>query len=153
AGVKERLRLGVVFENGQLFNHLTIWENISLPLRYHENLSKADVFDEVQNMLKIMSLEPWAESTPGAISRNWQKRAGLARALILKPDLWRVDNPFVGLDLRQMSWWMSFRDDLSRGHSLRGGQPLTLVVTTADLRPWRGQPRRFATIRDKRFTI
>jgi len=153
ADLKERLRLGVVFENGQLFNHLTIWENISLPLRYHENLSKADVFAEVQNVMKIMSLEPWAESTPGAISRNWQKRAGLARALILQPDVLLVDNPLVGLDLRHMSWWMSFLDDLSRGHNLLQGRPLTLVVTTADLTPWRGQSRRFATIRDKRFTV
>jgi ABC-type transporter Mla maintaining outer membrane lipid asymmetry ATPase subunit MlaF len=153
ARVKERLRLGVVFETGQLFNHLTIWENIALPLRYHGNLSKADAFPEVQKLLKLMSLEPWAESTPGAISRNWQKRAGLARALMLQPDVLLVDNPLAGLDLRHMSWWMSFLDDLSRGHSLLQGRPLTLVVTTSDLRPWRGQSRCFATIRDQRFRI
>jgi ABC-type transporter Mla maintaining outer membrane lipid asymmetry ATPase subunit MlaF len=149
----ERVRLGVVFENGQLFNHLTVWENIALPLRYHENLSKADAFPEIQKVLEAMSLEPWADSTPGAISRNWQKRAGLARALMLQPDVLLVDNPLAGLDLRHLSWWMGFLDELSKGHSLLKGRPVTLVVTTADLRPWRGQRRCFATIRDKRFTV
>jgi ABC-type transporter Mla maintaining outer membrane lipid asymmetry ATPase subunit MlaF len=149
----ERVRLGVVFENGQLFNHLTVWENIALPLRYHENLSKADVFAEVQKVLETLSLEPWADSTPGAISRNWQKRAGLARALMLQPDVLLVDNPLTGLDLRHLSWWMGFLDELSKGHSLLKGRPVTLVVTTSDLRPWRDRQRCFATIRDKRFTV
>ncbi|MGH7972245.1 MAG: ATP-binding cassette domain-containing protein, partial [Limisphaerales bacterium] len=47
ARLEHRLRLGLVFETGQLFNHLTVWENIALPLRYHRNLSKADAEPEV----------------------------------------------------------------------------------------------------------
>src|SRR6266850_7782355 len=80
-----RLRLGFVFDGGQLFNHLTVSENISLPLQYHHNLDKAEARAEVQRMLDLTELGPWADSTPGAIARNWQKRVGLARALVLRP--------------------------------------------------------------------
>lgn len=147
----ERLRLGLVFESGQLFNHLTVWENIALPLRYHQNLSKADAVAEVQPFLEAMELAEWADSTPGAIARNWQKRVGLARALILQPEILLLDSPLVGLDLRHLHWWMGFLDALAQGHQLLGGKPLTLVVTTADLRPWKGRLHRFATLRNKRF--
>jgi ABC-type transporter Mla maintaining outer membrane lipid asymmetry ATPase subunit MlaF len=153
ARLLERLRLGLVFETGQLFNHLTVWENIALALRYHENLSKADAVPEVQAFLECLELEAWSDSTPGAISRNWQKRVGLARALVLQPDILLVDNPLIGLDLRHIRWWIDFLQQLSKGHKLLGGRPLTLVVTTADLRPWAGQPSRFATLRNKRFSV
>jgi len=151
--MSERLRLGLVFEGGQLFNHLTVWENIALPLRYHENLRQTESAPEVLRFLKFLELETWADSTPGAMARNWQKRAGLARALILQPDVLLMDNPLGGLDLPHVNWWIGFLDELSKGHSLLQGRPLTLVVTTADLRPWKGQKRRFATIGNKRLTV
>src|SRR5436309_5720145 len=93
ARLKTRLRMGLVFDGGQLFNHLTVSENISLPLRYHRNLDKADADAEVQRMLDLTELGPWADSTPGAIARNWQKRVGLARALMLRPEVLLLDNP------------------------------------------------------------
>jgi ABC-type transporter Mla maintaining outer membrane lipid asymmetry ATPase subunit MlaF len=151
--LQERLRLGLVFETGQLFNHLTVWENIALPLRYHQNRTKADVVEEVRPFLECLELGPWSDSTPGAISRNWQKRVGLARALVLGPKVLLVDNPLIGLDLRHIGWWIDFLQQLSKGHQLLGGKPLTLIVTTADLRPWAGQVRRFATLRNKRFSV
>ena len=153
ARLEARLRLGLVFETGQLFNHLTVWENIALPLRYHENLTKGAAIPEVQPLLECLELEAWSDSTPGAISRNWQKRVGLARALVLNPDVLLVDNPLIGLDLRHIGWWIDFLQQLSKGHKLLGGKPITLVVTTADLRPWAGQPHRFAALKNKRFSV
>ena len=153
ARLSERLRLGLVFETGQLFNHLTVWENVALPLRYHRNLNAAQAEPEVQTMLAAMELEPWAHSTPGALSRSWQKRVALARALMLKPEVLLLDSPLAGLDLRHASWWRVMLDQLSRGHPLLEGRPLTLVVTTADLRPWKARACRFATIRDRRFCV
>src|SRR5690348_13278540 len=58
--LQDRLKLGFVFENGQLFNHLTISENISLPLRYHQNLGEAEADAEVRKLLELTELAPFA---------------------------------------------------------------------------------------------
>lgn len=153
ARLKQRLRLGLVFDGGQLLNQLTVAENVALPLRYHRNLSAAEVHPEVNRFLEAMDLGPWADSTPGAIGRIWHKRVGLARALVLKPEVLLIDNPLGGLDLRHTNWWLGFLDELSRGHPLLEGRPLTLVVTTANLRLWEGHGRRFAILRRQRLSV
>jgi ABC-type transporter Mla maintaining outer membrane lipid asymmetry ATPase subunit MlaF len=151
--LKHRLRLGLVFEGGQLFNHLTVAENVALPLRYHRNLSQAAAEPEVQQLLEILELGPWADSTPGAIGRNWQKRVGLARALILKPEVLLIDSPLTGLDLRHVNWWLGFLAQLAKGKAVIEGRPMTLIVTAADLRPWQRRARQFAILRDKRLAV
>lgn len=151
--LKHRLRLGLVFETGQLFNHLTVLENVVLPLRYHYDLPKSEAQEKVRELLEVLELGPWADSTPGAIGRNWQKRVGLARALALKPEVLLLDNPLGGLDLRHMHWWLTFLGQLSKGHSLLDGRKVTLVATAADLRPWKGQARQFAILREKKFAV
>ncbi len=153
ARLKKRLRMGLAFETGQLFNQLTVAENIALPLRYHENVSLADARERVQPILDAMELGPWADSTPGALGRNWQKRVGLARALVLKPELLLVDSPLTGLDLRHVNWWRGFLHTLSSGHLLFDSRPMTLVVTAADLRPWKDKARQFAILKNKRLMI
>ncbi len=149
--LRHRLRMGLVFDGGQLFNHLTVAENIALPLRYHQNDSEDGA--SIQRILDRMELSQWADSTPGAIGRNWQKRVGLARALALKPELLLIDTPLNGLDLRHITWWLQFLDELSRGSELNGGQPVTLVVSGADLRPWKGRANRFAILQDKKLIV
>ena len=153
ARLKERLRLGLVFDGGQLFNQLTVAENIALPLRYHHNLSAEQAETAVRELVAAMELAPWAERVAGTLGRSWQKRVGLARALALKPEVLLVDNPLGGLDLRQVNWWLGFLEQLSRGHALMQSRPMTLVVTAADLRPWKGRARQFAILRDRRFTV
>lgn len=153
ARLNTRLRLGLVFDGGQLLNHLTVWENVALPLRYHRNLPKGAAAEEVRPFIEAMELEPWADSTPGAIGRNWRKRVGLARALVLKPEVLLVDSPLAGLDPRHVNWWLGLFGELSKGHPLLGGRPLTLVVTTADLRPWKNLARQFAILKDRRFVV
>ena len=151
--LEHRLRLGLAFETGQLLNHLTVAENLTLPLRYHKNLGQPEARPQIQALLEAMELASWADSTPGAIGRNWQKRAGLARALVLKPEVLLVDSPLTGLDLRHVTCWLAFLDRLSRGHPLLDGRPVTLVVTAADLRPWKGRARQFAVLKNKRFSV
>jgi ABC-type transporter Mla maintaining outer membrane lipid asymmetry ATPase subunit MlaF len=151
--LRKRLRMGLAFETGQLFNHLTVGENIALPLRYHENLGEADAHRRAQPFLDAMELAPWASSTPGALGRNWQKRVGLARALVLNPELLLVDSPLTGLDLRHVSWWRGFLQELSRGHELMNRRPVTLVVSAADLRPWRDRARQIAILKDKHLSV
>jgi ABC-type transporter Mla maintaining outer membrane lipid asymmetry ATPase subunit MlaF len=151
--LKQRLRLGLVFDGGQLFNDLTVAENVALPLRYHHNLTRNVGAAEVRELLECTGLTPWAERAPGTLGRTWQKRAGLARALALKPEVLLVDNPLGGLDPRHVRWWLDFLDQLSRGHNLMGGRPVTLVVTTADLRPWKGHGRQFALLQNQGFVV
>ena len=153
ARLRDRLRLGLVFEGGQLLNHLTVSENISLPLRYHRNLSKPEAAPLTQRMMDLTELAPWADSTPGALGRNWQKRVGLARALMLQPDVLLVDNPLGGLDLRHRAWWLHSLQQLSRGHDWMEGRRMTIVVAADDFRPWRGQARCFAMLKEKRLVV
>jgi ABC-type transporter Mla maintaining outer membrane lipid asymmetry ATPase subunit MlaF len=149
----ERLRLGLVFDGGQLFNQMTIAENVALPLQYHRGLAFRDAGSRVQAMLELTELLPFANSPPASIARNWQKRGGLARALILGPDVLLLDNPLTGLDARHTSWWLAFLSRLSRGQSGLGDQPMTIIATADDLRPWRGHAQRVACLIGKRLLV
>jgi putative ABC transport system ATP-binding protein len=148
----ERLRFGLVFEGGQLLNQLTVFENVALPLRYHRNRTREDVEPDARAMLAAMELLPWAASTPGAMPRPWRTRAGLARALMLRPEVLLVDGPLGGVDRRHAQWWLNFLGELACGHALFGGRPVTLVATAEDFRPWQGRGRQFAVLAEQRFT-
>jgi ABC-type transporter Mla maintaining outer membrane lipid asymmetry ATPase subunit MlaF len=151
--MKARLRLGLVFDGGQLFDHLTVAENVALPLRYHRNLTVREAEGPVRELLDGMELTPLADRVPATLARNWQKRVGLARALALHPEVLLVDNPLAALDLRHTNWWLGFLDQLSKGHPLMRGHPITLVVTTADLRPWKSHAHQFAILKNKHLSV
>jgi ABC-type transporter Mla maintaining outer membrane lipid asymmetry ATPase subunit MlaF len=151
AELAERLRAGFVFEGGQLFNQLTIAENVALPLRYQKNLSAASAAGEVQLLLELMELAPLADVTPVNVAANWRARTALARALILRPEILLLDNPQAGLQARYLQWWLKFLEQLNRGHEFFGGRPMTIVATADDLRPWQNTQRKFALLRDKKF--
>ncbi len=147
----DRLHVGFVFAGGQLFNQLTIRENVTLPLQYHHDLTPAAAAHEAQALLELLELTPLADITPPNVGDNWRQRVALARALILKPKVLLLDNPLAGLGARHLYWWLRFLDRLSHGHDWCGGQPMTMVATTDDLRPWRHPDRKFALLRDKKF--
>ena len=147
----DRLRLGLIFENAQLFHYLTIAENVALPLQYHKNLESDDAVKAIQELLELTELKSVADVTPANLPRSWQKRAGLARALTLRPEILLLDNPLGGLDARHSQWWLRFLDELWRGHKSFGGKPMTIIATTDDLRPWRNVQRKFALLKEKKF--
>jgi ABC-type transporter Mla maintaining outer membrane lipid asymmetry ATPase subunit MlaF len=147
-----RLRLGFVFDGGQLLGHLTVAENIALPLQYHR-LPANEILPRVNELLEAMELTPWANSTPANVGRSWRQRAGLARALALQPEVLLLDSPLTGLDLRHMLWWLSFLDELLRGHTIMGKRPMTIVATADDLRPWREHAGRVACLSKKRLLV
>jgi ABC-type transporter Mla maintaining outer membrane lipid asymmetry ATPase subunit MlaF len=149
--LRTRLLLGLVFDGGRLFNHLTLAENISLPIRYHQRLSLQEALAKTEALLELIELADRATTTPGTLGRNWQQRVGLARALALKPRILLLDNPLTGLDPRDVSWWLDLLDRLSAGHPTVDGQPMTLAATSDDLRPWKGRARQFALLRGKTF--
>ena len=148
-----RLKLGFVFDGGQLVGSLTVAENLALPLRYHSRLSADDIEARVTELLELTELMPWANRTPANVTRSWRQRAGLARALALTPEVLLLDSPLTGLDLRHMVWWLGLLDELSRGHRILGGQPLTLVATADDLRPWRKHASHVACLHKRQFLV
>ena len=151
AEVAERLRVGFVFDHGRLFNQMTIAENVALPLRYHRDLDEAAAEGETRTLLEWLELATLADRNPLELSRDWLKRAALARALVLRPHLLLCDQPLDGLSARHRQWWLGFLDQLGRGHEQLGGEPVTVVVTTEDLAPWKSPVRRFAWLRENQF--
>ena len=152
AQLAERLRVGLVFAGGQLFSQLTVAENVALPLRYQKNLSAAEAAPAVAALLEMLELTPFADRTPANLAAQWRSRAALARALILKPELLLLDNPLAGLATRTHQWLLTFLDRLWRGHEWFGGQPMTIVASTDDFRPWRHAQRKFAVLDAKKFS-
>lgn len=149
-----RRRLGVVFEGGgRLFNHLTVAENIALPLRYHRDCTLEDVQDEVVPLIELFGLQRMAGVQAGRLGRVWAQRVALARALILRPELLFLDNPLAGMDVQQTRWWRRFVQELAQGHPQFGNTPMTLVVACDDLRPWLDLGKQFVLAHDRQWRI
>lgn len=89
---------GVLFQSGALFSSMTLAENLALPLTTWTPVRGAIARELVQAKLDLVGLGPFAEHLPGEISGGMKKRAGIARALILEPDLLFFDEPSAGLD-------------------------------------------------------
>jgi len=149
--LRARLRIGLVFDGGQLLHHLTLAENIALPLRYHFDDGGEDIDRRIKALVELTGLEPWAESHPADVNRNWQQRIGLARALALKPEVLLLDHPLSGLDPRDAAWWLEIVSGLVAGHPIVDGKPLTIVVTDDDLILWQNRARQFALLKDRQF--
>lgn len=153
AQIAPRLRIGTIFDGGRLLHPLSIAENVGLPLRYHQNLSVAAATEIIDPLLEFVGMGAQATALPGSISRNWQQRAGLARALIMKPEVLLFDTPLSGLDPREMIWWLDTIDKLAAGHPLLDGKPATIVVTTDDLRRLATRARQFAVLKNKQLSV
>jgi len=144
----ERQRIGLVFENGgRLFGHLTVAENVALPLRYHRDHSDAELAQRVEAILDMTGMVDEAGRLPSQMNRAWRQRAGLARALALQPELLLLDNPLATLDWRHTRWWFGFLARLNAGHEFMNGRPVTLIVATEDLSAWIDHGRQFAMVK------
>ncbi len=148
-----RRGMGLLFEGGgHLFEQATVLENVSLPVRYHDNLSLEEASERVRPYLEACGLESLASRVVRNLGRAERRRIALARSLVLQPEVLLVDNPVWGLDPRQVRWWRGFLSQLSAGHPVMDGRPTTLVLATDDLRPWLPLAHQFAVVQDRRLT-
>jgi phospholipid/cholesterol/gamma-HCH transport system ATP-binding protein len=126
---RERImkRFGILYQSGALWSSMTLAENVALPLEQYTNLSSGQIRELVSLKLSLVGLAGFGEFYPSEISGGMRKRAALARAMALDPDILFFDEPSAGLDP------VSSRllDDLIL--ELRDSLGSTIVVVTHEL--------------------
>lgn len=121
-----RRRMGFLFQHAALFDSITVGENVEFPLRRHTDLPGAELAARAREMLARVGLEGHYDRMPGVLSGGMRKRAALARAMVLEPELLLVDEPSAGLD----PITSAEIDDLLLDLKGDGG---TLVIVTHDV--------------------
>jgi phospholipid/cholesterol/gamma-HCH transport system ATP-binding protein len=98
---KIRMNFGVLFQNAALFDSLTVYDNVALPLRERSSKVEEEIRTKVMEKLALMDLEGAEDKYPAQLSGGMRKRAGLARALVLNPKVIFFDEPTTGLDVNK----------------------------------------------------
>ncbi len=95
---KVRQKIGILFQDGALFDSMTVGENVSFPIVNHKILSEQEITEKTENLLALVGLSGFSSKFPTELSIGEKKRVGLARALALKPDLLLYDEPTTSMD-------------------------------------------------------
>ena len=138
-------RWGVLFQNGALFSNLTVRENVAAPFFEHTTLSRPEIYELSDLKIALTGLPPHAgDLKPAELSGGMRKRAALARALALDPDLLFLDEPTSGLDPISAGAFDELIRDLSESLGL------TVFMITHDLDSLYAICDRVAVIADKK---
>ncbi|HEX2835703.1 MAG TPA: ABC transporter ATP-binding protein [Thermoanaerobaculia bacterium] len=93
-----RRRFGMAFQEGALFDSMSVFENIAFPLRRHTKMSEQEIRDRVHECLEDVHLHGVEKKRPSELSGGMRRRVGFARAISLKPEILLFDEPTTGLD-------------------------------------------------------
>ncbi len=119
--------VGLLFQSGALWSSMTLAENVALPLQRYTGLSRAEIREQTSLKLALVGLAGFEDYYPSEISGGMRKRAGLARALALDPEIVFFDEPSAGLDPVSAA----LLDELIL--QLKENMGMTVVVVTHDL--------------------
>jgi len=125
--LKVRKEIGYLFQEGALYDFMTIFENVAFPLEEHTELSEEEIRSRVMETLKLVGLEDAQEKYPVELSGGMKKRAALARCVILNSKILFCDEPTSGLDPIRSQDISQLILDLSRKLNA------TTVITSHDI--------------------
>jgi phospholipid/cholesterol/gamma-HCH transport system ATP-binding protein len=129
-----RKLFGVMFQDGALFGSLNLYDNIAFPLREHTRMTEAQVRQVVLTKMEMVGLTGQEHKFPGEISGGMRKRAGLARALVLDPQIILCDEPDSGLDPVRTAYLSQLLIDLNAEIDA------TILIVTHDIQIARTVP-------------
>lgn len=140
-----RRKIGFLFQNAALFDSISVGENVAFPLRRHTRMRDHEIRKRALERLEAVGLEQEYDTMPADLSGGMRKRAGLARAMALDPEILLVDEPSAGLD----PITADEIDDLLLGRKQRGG--VTLIVVTHNIPSARRLGDELAMLHDGRI--
>ncbi len=123
---KIRAEVGMVFQNFNLFPHLTILENLTLAPIYVRNMRKAEAEELAFSLLERVKIKEQAQKYPGQLSGGQQQRVAIARALCMKPKILLFDEPTSALDPEMVNEVLEVMVDLAK-------EGMTMVVVTHEM--------------------
>jgi len=143
-----RRRMGYVFQGAALFDSLSVHENVAFPLREHTNLSEPEIHERVLHVLSLVGLGADVLGLlPSELSGGMRKRVGIARALVIEPELMLFDEPTAGLDPTNSKMVGELIVQL------KAGAGDTSIVVTHDVELARTVADRLAILLDGRFAV
>ena len=142
-----RKLFGVLFQDGAMFGSMNLYDNIAFPLREHTKKSESEVRDVVMEKLDLVGLLGTEDKLPGEISGGMRKRAGLARALVLDPEIVLFDEPDSGLDPVRTSFLNQLIVDLNAQIDA------TFLIVTHDINTARKVPDNIGLLYHKHLAM